>query len=160
EELKRQLTEDLMEYSACKEAAFSLNQLKDENAVYVRKPMEIKGGYTYKIPHDVMALMEAITVSMGRIIRQAPPDEKSFTGLVKKKIVSVESRIIYLLGIFYKKAQLSFDAVFRGSSSKSELIATFLALLELIKDKRVRVSEDGESFSFTTDAPLFAQQKG
>ena len=37
-----------------------------------------------------------------------------------------------------------FRALFRGSRSRSEIVATFLAVLELVKDKRLRVDGDGE----------------
>lgn len=40
---------------------------------------------------------------------------------------------------------LRFKSLFPNGSEKSELVATFLALLELIKDRRVRVEGDDDN---------------
>ena len=39
---------------------------------------------------------------------------------------------------------MAYGALFEQAESKSELVATFLALLELIKVKRVQLDGDGE----------------
>ena len=41
--------------------------------------------------------------------------------------------------------EVKFYSLFPNGSEKSELVATFLALLELIKGKRVRVNGDDEN---------------
>ena len=45
----------------------------------------------------------------------------------------------------YKGAVVRFKALFPNGSEKSELVATFLAVLELVKGKRVRIEGDGEN---------------
>ena len=62
-----------------------------------------------------------------------------------RKIVSVSSRITYVLRHLYQKKRLKYRSLFERAESKSEMVATFLALLELIKVKRVHVSGAGES---------------
>ncbi|MFR4143855.1 MAG: segregation/condensation protein A [[Clostridium] leptum] len=37
---------------------------------------------------------------------------------------------------------MEYDRVFEDSREKSELVATFLAVLELVKGKRVRIEEE------------------
>ena len=39
---------------------------------------------------------------------------------------------------------MAYDALFREARTKSELVATFLALLELVKAKRIRVDGEGK----------------
>ena len=43
---------------------------------------------------------------------------------------------------FRKKQEVEYDRVFEDSREKSELVATFLAVLELVKGKRVRIEEE------------------
>ena len=57
-------------------------------------------------------------------------------------MVSVSSRIAYLLQRLYDRTELPFDQLFIGIQDRSELVATFLAVLELIKDKRIQVLDD------------------
>ena len=44
-----------------------------------------------------------------------------------------------------RKDALAYDDLFADAQSKSELVATFMALLELIKGKRVRVDGTGNA---------------
>ena len=45
----------------------------------------------------------------------------------------------------YSHRRVSYDSLFEKAGSKSELVATFLALLELIKSKRIRVDGEGSA---------------
>jgi segregation and condensation protein A len=40
---------------------------------------------------------------------------------------------------------VTYGELFEASKGKSELVATFLAVLELVKGKRVRIEGDGDS---------------
>ena len=57
----------------------------------------------------------------------------------------MSSRIAYVLRRLYTRRSVSYTSLFEKAESKSELVATFLALLELIKSKRIRVDGDLES---------------
>ena len=148
EELKSALTGELMELSLCKRAASILDLLARENVTFVRNEMETDGTYPYSLIHDKELLRKALKLGKGRLMRKLPPDEKSFIPIVKRRIVSVESRIVYLLNRFYKKDLLSFDELFSQSEDKSETVATFLAVLELIKTKRIEADENSAYFHF------------
>lgn len=43
-----------------------------------------------------------------------------------------------------EKRHVSLKELFRGKNDPSERVAAFLAVLELVKDKRLRVDGDGE----------------
>ena len=60
----------------------------------------------------------------------------------------MSSRIIHLLRRFYNRNESAFAALFEDQKDRSELVATFLALLELIKGGRVTVSDDGQTVKF------------
>ena len=46
-----------------------------------------------------------------------------------------------------------FRALFRGSRSRSEVVATFLAVLELCKDRRLRLAGTAEDCTVTCAGP-------
>ena len=58
--------------------------------------------------------------------------------MVSRPVVSVESRMEYLTAALSRPQRIS--QLFLKSRNRSELVATFLALLEMVKDKRVEVS--------------------
>ena len=88
-------------------------------------------------------LLDAYLSAAGRGKRRLPPPALAFSGIVSRKIVSVSSRIVFVLRRLYQRRQVSYDSLFETAESKSELVATFMALLELIKSQRIRVDGEG-----------------
>ena len=148
DELKNRLTGELMEYQLCKLAAAKLGELAEKNRVYVRKPVNLEEDLTYRMTHPATVLLEAMSASSGKAVRRRAVEPEVVSGIVKRRIVSVNSRIIHLLRRFYKQQHSSFSSLFDDQKDRSELVATFLALLELIKSGRVTVSDDGETVNF------------
>ena len=72
-----------------------------------------------------------------------PPPAQAFSGIVSRKIVSVAAKIFGVMRRLARKKAVAYDDLFAGARSKSELVATFLAVLELVKGKRIRVDGDG-----------------
>ena len=147
DQLRTQLTGELMEYQLCRVAAEQLGRLAQEHRVFVRFPMRMEADMTYPHTHPAALLFEATQTTTGRQTRKAPPPESAFSGIVKRKVVSVNSRIIYLLRHLYREPVQRLEKIF-GQGDRSELVATFLALLELIKGGRVMVSDNGDTITF------------
>ena len=59
-------------------------------------------------------------------------------------VVSVSSRVVRILRSLRKGTLHTVKDLVSSSKSKSELVATFLGLLELIKAKRITVGSGGE----------------
>ena len=83
-------------------------------------------------------------ISSIKIKKNLPPSDEAFSVIVRRKIVSVSSRIIGVMRILWGGKPVRYSTLFDDSESKSQMVATFLAVLELIKGKRVRVEGDGE----------------
>lgn len=148
EELKNRLTGELMEYQLCKLAAQRLGELAGSNRVYFRRPMKVEADYTYRLKHDASVLFDAIQSSTGKAVRRRSVEPAAFSGIVKRRVVSVNSRIIHLMRKLYRNPECGFCALFADQRDRSELVATFLAVLELIKSGRITISDDGETVSF------------
>ena len=82
--------------------------------------------------------------AVGRGKRKLPPPESAFSVIVARKFVSVSSRIIHVMRKLWKGRRIEYQELFDACEEKSELVATFLATLELVKGKRVRVDGDGD----------------
>jgi segregation and condensation protein A len=148
ETMKAELVGQLLEYSACKQAAQYLRERDSINDFYVRKPMPIERDMTYRLKHQPNELFESYSMAFGRGIRKQPPPVNTFRELVQRPIVEVKTRITYLLNRLYRSPRTTLKKLFEGSHERSELVATFLALLELVKDNRVLIGDDGEQITF------------
>ena len=144
EELKQQLTGELIEYQLCQEAARRMQKQCIGGDLFVRLPMEIEPDYTYRRTHSPLELPEAYFSAAGRGQRRLPPSPQVFHNIVAKKIVSVASKIVFVLRKLRVGKAVSYRSLYHAARNKSELIATFLAVLELIKDKRITVDGEGE----------------
>ena len=141
EELKRELTGQLIEYQECKKVAEMLSKQISFDC-FTRDPLEIDFDMTYKRSHRIEELIRAYFSAAGKEGRRLPPPEEKFSGIVSRRIVSVTSRIIHVLRSLWKTETVQYDDLFQTGEGKSELVATFLAVLELIKGKRIRIEED------------------
>ena len=110
----------------------------------MRDPMEIPRDMTYKRQHNAMELVEKYMEAVGRGQRNIPPSEATFRPLVSKKIVSVASKIVYLLRRLWSGEKVEFDSLFVQCKSRSEMVAIFLAVLELSKVNRINVDTDND----------------
>ncbi|PKL72348.1 hypothetical protein CVV26_01630 [Candidatus Kuenenbacteria bacterium HGW-Kuenenbacteria-1] len=58
-----------------------------------------------------------------------------------RKVFSIQEKIEQIKNLIFKRSKLSFDYLINSSKSKIEIIVNFLALLELIKQTSVIVSQ-------------------
>ena len=141
EELKGELTE----YLDCQIIAGKLNMLAKGFDYYSRIPQEFEENLTYTRLHEPVELYRAYVSAVGKGKRKLPPPIEAFSGIVTKKIVSVTSRIAFILQNFMNARKKRFISFFEKSESKSEMVATFLAILTLAKAKRISFEGSGDS---------------
>ncbi|MGN0526891.1 MAG: segregation and condensation protein A [Acutalibacteraceae bacterium] len=146
EELKNELRDELLEYRDCKILAGKLagmtegfNYIQRESAESVAPDME------YKRLHEPSELLSAYSLAAGKKLRRLPPPIDSFKTIVQKKIVSVGSKIDSIVTTLKKRKKRRLFDIYKEVKSRSELVAAFLAILELAKNKTIYVSGDGDS---------------
>ena len=81
-------------------------------------------------------IAQALVSAWGKGRSLLPPKPESFSALVSRKIVSVASQAIAILRQLWKKKSLPYRALFAGKRDRSQRVAAFLAVLELVKDQR------------------------
>ena len=80
---------------------------------------------------------------MGRSLRKRKPTQQRFEPLVTAPFVSVTSRVAHMLRGLLQGTLRRMGQLFSREESRSTNVATFLALLELIRAGRVRIRDDG-----------------
>ena len=143
ERMKAELTGRLIEYSACKEVAAQLGSRARDLYTAVREPMPLVGAAEYTRRHDPNLLVQAWFNLMGRSLRKRKPTQERFEPLVTAPFVSVASRVSHMLRGLLRGSLHKMNQLFSREESRSTNVATFLALLELIRAGRVRVEQDG-----------------
>ncbi len=144
EQLRQELTGQLIEYRLCQQAARRLAEQHIGYDLFVREPQEVEPDRTYRLVHQPDELISAYYAAAGRGKRRLPPPVQAFRGIVARKIVSVSSKIVYVLRNLRQKRSVRYSSLFETAETKSDLVATFLALLELMKARRIRVDGEGD----------------
>ncbi len=149
EKLVEELRGELTEYQDCKLVAGKLQNQAKGFDFYSRPPEEIEVDMTYTRIHEPAEIFKAYIAAVGKGKRKLPPPIEAFRGIVAHKIVSVASRISFIVDKFRQKKNHRFLSFFEGSESRSEMVATFLALLAMAKAKRIQIDGHGEDVSIT-----------
>lgn len=155
EQLKRELTGELLEYQVCKQVAQIFANMTGGFDTFIRQPEPVEADKTYELVHDSIDIYNAYINSIGRMDRRTAVPTKAFTKIVAKKIYSVSSKIIYVMRNLWGKGRKKISTLYKASKDRSELVATFLAVLELAKANRIRISGDNEN----TEIELIKEKK-
>ena len=146
EDPRAQLADALLRYQQAKEAAQKLAPLY---AFYsgrmVKDTDEISVDKTYVHDQDVTSLCTAVR----RIIAYNNALEKAatttFKPMISKPIIPVEIKIVSILKTIEKRGIATLEELIIGESTLPDLIASFLGVLELIKVRKILISDgDGE----------------
>lgn len=156
ERMKAELTGRLIEYSACKEVAAQLGSRARDLYTVAREPMPLVGAAEYTRRHDPNWLVQVWFNLMGRSTRKKKPTQEKFEPLVTAPFVSVASRVSHMLRGLLKGSLQKMGQLFSHEESRSTNVATFLALLELIRAGRVKVDDSGHLAA----GPHTPQKKG
>lgn len=143
ERMKAELTGRLIEYSICKRVAAELGGRARDLYTAVRSPMPLESPAEYSRPQDPDRLVQAWFGLMGRSLRRKKPSQERFEPLVTAPFVSVSSRVLHLLRGLLRGTLHRMGQLFSAQDSRSTNVASFLALLELIRAGRVQVAADG-----------------
>ncbi len=147
EDPREELARRLLEYQKYKQAAGKLKEREFYyKYMYFKDPDDIEP-MTPPPPdsYPIEKLVEAFYDVLERTKRRAPPPKKNFDGIVKRRVVSVRDKATKIVNVLRGKKKINFTSIFDYDADRAELVATFLALLELIRMNRVYATgEDGQ----------------
>lgn len=144
EDPRASLVELLLEYQRLKEVTPYFKEKGEIGRDIFVKPPENLGSAPKEYRQSVDDLVRAANNMLRKAQRRVPPSPRAFSGIVGREPVPVASRIAIILRRFMTSACLKFKQLFDDAQSRSEIVATFLAVLELSKMHKVRLDGEGE----------------
>ncbi len=142
EDPRMEIARPLAEYLQLKSAAEELSRraLLGENT-FVRQPAEVRD----LVPRDE----EFINIGLFELIDAFQQILKNISAEERLELtsdsISVKDRISELVDLFEEKKSLTFEELFAGAPNKSDVIITFLAILEMVKLCLVRLAQHSQT---------------
>lgn len=141
EQLRAELSQELMEYQVYRMAADSLTALAAFDR-FVTPPSEVEIDREYKRSHEAAMLTAAFINAVGRLKNKAPVSEEEFKQYVARPKVSVVWGVYHTIKMLKQSGGAPFEKLFESCTKKDQMIAVFMATLELIKAGRVEITEN------------------
>lgn len=110
--------------------------------IFTKQPEPYQRDTVYRYEHDREDLLTAFAAIAERSERRLPPPVSNFQGIVGVERYPVTKKAAQLLKKLLMRGVEKFRNLFRGSRSRSEIVATFLAVLELCRTRSILL-EDG-----------------
>ena len=138
---RAELIDTLLLYQKAKDAAKALKPLYEEYyGRMIKEEDEIPPEKGFPLGLDPALLSKALNNMLNRIRLSEQAPEKYISPLIKTKIVNVEKKIADVIETLNIQGSASLFFLLKSSENKSELLATFMGILELIKQQRILIA--------------------
>lgn len=144
EDPREALAAALLEYQRAKQASEKLNTMYSIYAGRMEKDTdEIAPDRTYVADHDIDLLSLAFMRVMSSIEFTDEEATEKIRPLISRRTVSVSEKVFSILRLMLIKGGcVRAIECFNGIRSRHELVATFMAMLEMLKAGRLVIKED------------------
>lgn len=151
EDPRAELVQQLLEYKMYKYMSYELRErMQDACRSVYRTPDFPKEVLEYREPVDTADLLEQITLEklhgIFRSIQKRQEDKidpiRSKFGKIEREEVSLADRMTYVERYAVQNRHFSFRNLLEQQAGKVQLIVTFLAVLELMKTGKIRISQE------------------
>ena len=110
--------------------------------LFVKEPEPLRKDNTYRYKHDTQDLCLALEEIAERNQRRLPPPTVNFKGIVGKEPYPVTRKATELIRTLVLRGIERLKNLFKGNKTRSEIVATFFAILELCKTNSVSLEDD------------------
>jgi segregation and condensation protein A len=137
-----ELVRQLVEYKKYKDAAFELQQClaRQENVHSRGGTVKPELGADGGLPFDKLGLFDLLSVFQ-KVLARANQNE-DLRDIFEDRF-TVSDKIQLIQGRMAERTRLAFEDLFVEGASRTEIVVTFLAILELIRLKQIGVAQDG-----------------
>ncbi len=143
-------------YSRIKELADKLSPLSEFGRdILTRNPEPMERGKIYEYeqePADLLIAMQEVTDRRGQTDSPAPLH--AFDEIVKHEPYPVENKAKEIFHRLKEGGITRFLLLFRGSKSRSEIVATFMAVLELCRNRVIKLAGGSSDCTVTCAGEL------
>ena len=145
-DLLRQSLLDRQRKEAIEAIRTAVSWLEPRNEIgrclFTKEPEPLRRDQTYRYQHDTADLLRALDDIAERNQRRLPPPTVNFKGIVGKEPYPVSKKAGEVLRKLLLKGIERLKNLFKGSRSRSEVVATFLAVLDMCKNNSVVLEDD------------------
>ena len=110
--------------------------------MFVKEPEPLRRDGTYRYRHEAADLLRALEEIAERGQRRLPPPAVNFKGIVGKEPYPVTRKSKEVLRTLILRGVERLKNLFKGNRSRSEIVATFIAILDLCKTNSVCLEDD------------------
>ena len=108
-------------------------------SIMTRNPEPMRHGKVYEYDHEKADLILAMQSVLDRGERMAPPPSAAFSEIVKREPYPVADKAGEIVKRLKHFGMTRFLLLFKGARSRSEIVATFIAVLELCRARVIRL---------------------
>lgn len=142
---RNELVNKLIEFKKFKIISDRLNEIQDESTkkLFKKQPTDLKQIKSNKAELDIT--FEQIYSAFEQIVKQKQDRTdkiRSKFNSIEKDLYTIEQKKEYILNLLKSQSQINFKKIFKNDTEKLEVIITFLALLELIKIKKIDIYQN------------------
>ncbi len=155
-----ELVRRLLEYKKYKEAAAALGASEEKRREYFGRFMEFpfKDRIEEEPPEFSLSMYDLLS-SVKNVLDQLKGDHRHH---VYQEVFTVEGQTEKILAQLEERGSLRFEEVFAESRVKMEVVVTFVAMLELMRQRQVlarQLSTYGEIWLYAGESPEPTQQQ-
>ena len=110
--------------------------------IFTKEPEPLKREKGYRYKHTTADLLRALDNISERNHRKLPPPTMNFKGIVGKEPYPIGKKTGEVLRQLLLRGVEKLKNLFKGNRSRSEIVATFLAVLDLCKTNSVSLEDD------------------
>lgn len=140
--------EERQRADALEQVRIAVSYLEPRNEIgcnsFVKQPEPYQVDTTYRYQHEPDDLLRAYAVLAERSERALPPPVSNFRGIVGAEPYPVTKKAAQVLKRLLMRGVAKFRSLFKGSRSRSEIVATFLAVLELCRIHSIELEDCGD----------------
>ncbi len=110
--------------------------------IFTKQPEPLRKDQTYRYQHETADLLHALDEMAERNQRRLPPPTVNFKGIVGKERYPVSRKTGEILRRLILRGVEKLMNLFKGNKTRSEVVATFISVLEMCKTGSVVLEGD------------------
>jgi len=144
EDPRLELVQRLLEYQAYKDASRILKEKEEDALRFFPRAMKEEEGEGEAEEEQELSLFDLnvfdLVGAFRKILEKAPVEVQTIT----REILTVKDRMLHIIEIIENAETVRFEELFKDQVTRSQLIVTFLALLEVLRLGLARAYQEKE----------------
>lgn len=141
EDPRSELVEKLVEYKKYKEFSYKLREFEEENLAYFKTPEIIEDIENYEVFFRNITI-DNLMHAFKRVVdsyENKYNKENKIPENIQYDEYKIEDKMEEVRDLLKNKGKIHFEEFFNRAESKMEIVVIFLAMLELIKERSIKV---------------------